>query len=88
MRGWMQDERVNIVASREEISQLANVVLDWATTMSRAEFYIRTGCSVPNIKRLEQLIRGISRGKIEAFGMDIVPGVEEEENPRRPRPRA
>lgn len=87
MRAWVQDGEITFVASREEVLRWSTAALESVLSHSRAEFYIRTGCSAPNIENLVRLMRDIVNGKVDSFDLDVVAGVGEEENPRRPRPR-
>jgi hypothetical protein len=53
--------------------------------MSRAEFFIRLGCSQPNIQELIAGLDSIAAGRSDRFELTIVQGREDEENPPRPR---
>lgn len=50
MRAWVQDGEITFVASREEVLRWSTAALESVLSHSRAEFYIRTGCSAPNIE--------------------------------------
>lgn len=76
------DESVTLKMTREEAARLGFAMRAGYETISRPEYYIRTGLSQP-------LIREIAGALIEAESavvIDLAPGVEEVENPRRPRP--
>ena len=68
--------------TREEAARLGFAMRAGYEAISRPEYYIRTGLSQP-------LVREIARALIEAKAVariELAPGNEEVENPRRPRP--
>lgn len=86
MRTDSRGEQVVLTLEREEIGRLVAVLAEAAAGQSRAEFFIRTGCSLPNIELLVKCLESIYAGESVVFELPIVAGVERDENPPRPRP--
>jgi len=55
-------------------------------TESRAEYWIRHGLARGDVQELAAAIWKVARGEQGADSVPLEPGVESEENPRRPRP--
>lgn len=75
-------ESVTVEMTREEAARLGFAMRAGYEAISRPEYYIRTGLSQP-------LVREIARVLIEAEAavvIELARGIEEVENPRRPRP--
>lgn len=88
MRAEYVAEQVVLTLDRDELGRLAAVLAEATTTSSRSEFFIRVGCSLPNIEELIQALESIASGQLDGFELPIVAGAEREENPPRPRPTA
>ena len=76
------DESVTIEMTREEAARLGFAVRAGYEALSRSEYYIRTGLS-------QLLIREVAHALIkseETVMIELDLGIEEIENPRRPRP--
>jgi hypothetical protein len=86
MRAVSDSGQVVLTLDLEEAGRLAAVMAETTVALSRREFYIRVGCSKPNIEALVQALESISSGRSTAAEVQIVDGVESEENPYRPRP--
>jgi hypothetical protein len=56
------------------------------TELSRAEYYIRTGLSKPNVRETLDLLWACVDERGGDVSVPLVEGIEAEENPRRPRP--
>jgi hypothetical protein len=56
------------------------------TEVSRAEYYIRTGLSKPNVIEFLDLFSACVDERGGEVSVPLAEGVEVEENPRRPRP--
>lgn len=81
-----QADQVSLILSRTEVARLAVALAEGTLGSSRAEYFIRVGCSLPNIEAVVAELESISKGRSDAFEIEIAAGVESEENPRRPRP--
>ena len=53
--------------------------------ISRAEYFIRLGCSLPNIEAVVAAFEAIADRRSDAFELELVAGIEDDENPRRSR---
>jgi hypothetical protein len=82
-----QADQVTLVLSRGEVARLAGALAEGASGSSRAEYFIRVGCSLPNIEAIVAALESIADGRSNTFELEIVAGVEGDENPRRPRGR-
>jgi hypothetical protein len=56
------------------------------TELSRAEYYIRTGLSQPNVLEILDVLWARVDECVGEVSVPLAPGLEAEENPRRPRP--
>lgn len=75
-------ESVTVVMTREEAARLGFAMRVGYEAISRPEYYIRTGLSQPLVRD----IAGALIGAEEAVVIELAPGIEEVENPRRSRP--
>lgn len=78
-------ENVHLRLSRGEASRLATAIEAGCESVSRAEYYIRTGLSEPGVLRIADALKA---GDVALPGSATLPlesGIEEVENPRRPR---
>jgi hypothetical protein len=78
-------DQVVLTLGPDELSRLAAVLAEVTTGASRAEFFIRVGCSLPNIEALIRALEMMASGQSTGFEMKITAGLENEENPPRPR---
>ncbi|GGN49069.1 hypothetical protein FHR83_008703 [Actinoplanes campanulatus] len=78
--------QVVLTLGRDEIRRLAAVLCEVGVAMFRAEFFIRTGGSQPNIEAIAEQLVSVADGKPAEFEVPVLLGIENEENPRRPRP--
>lgn len=79
-------ERVVLQLDRSEAARLAVALGAGYETVSRAEYYIRTGLSEEGVRAIVQALERVRLGD-ESGELPFEAGVEEVENPRRPRPR-
>jgi hypothetical protein len=70
----------------DEAKRLARAIRADHETISRAEYYIRYGLSRPEVGALADAVAEAARGDVRQ-SVPLTTGVEEAENPRRPRPR-
>lgn len=71
--------------SSEEAAHLGVALAAGYESVSRAEYFIRTGLSEPQVRALSlALLEGLDSVGVRQLPIDA--GVEEVENPRRPRP--
>jgi hypothetical protein len=80
-----QGDQVTLTFSRSEVARLAVALAEGTLGISRAEYYIRIGCSLPNIEAIVDALQAIADERSDGFQLDLVAGIECEENPRRPR---
>ena len=81
-------DRVELTLTADEAQRLCVAVETGYIGVSRPEYYIRTGLAKPGV---ENTIHALSAAVDEGSGtlsVALEPGVEEVENPRRPRPTA
>lgn len=81
MRVFQTPDKVTVEMSRVEAVRLGVALRAGYEGLSRPEFYIRTGLSRP---RVSELARALIEGR-SVSDEHLVEGVEEDENPRRPR---
>ena len=86
MRARYEADQVVLTLSRDEVGRLAVVLAEATAASSRAEFFIRVGCSLPNIEALINALGTMASGRSTGFEMSIAAGVESEENPLQRRP--
>ena len=86
MRAVAENDQVAITLDRAEARRLVAVLAEATTIGSRSEFFIRVGCSLPNVEALVRGLADLAEGRSEQFQMPIVAGVESADNPPRPRP--
>jgi hypothetical protein len=85
VRARREADQIVLALGPNELSRLAAVLAEATTSMSRAEFFIRVGCSLSNIEELVRALELMASGKSTEFEMTIVAGSENVENPPRPR---
>lgn len=79
----VEGDSVTVQTTRDEAARLGFALRAGCETTSRAEYYIRTGLSQP-------VLREITAALIAAeslLSIELASGVEEIENPHRPRPQ-
>jgi hypothetical protein len=69
----------------DEAERLAAAIRADHETVSRADYYIRYGLSRPEVRVLADAIAGAATRREGSRSVPLCPGVEEVENPRRPR---
>ena len=85
MRVESDVEKVILTLDRSEVGRLIAILAEATATSSRAEFFIRVGCSLPNIVAITKALESITSGELTEFELPIAVGVESEENPPRTR---
>jgi len=80
------DDAVVVRITREEAQRLSFAISAGYETVSRAEYYIRHGLSQPQVRQLVDAIKTTFRRGHAEISVPLEPGVEEIENPSRPRP--
>lgn len=80
-----QDDQVTLTLSRSEVARLAGALAEGTVGSSRAEYFIRVGCSLPNVEAIVAALGLIAERRSDTFAIEMVGGVESDENPRRPR---
>jgi hypothetical protein len=81
------DGSVEIRLSRAEARRLCTSIAAGYEGVSRAEYFIRTGLSEPAARRIVQELGRVSDGLCsDVVSVPLDAGVEEMENPRKPRP--
>jgi hypothetical protein len=81
-------ESVVVRLTHDEAMRLRVAIIAGYEAVSRAEYFIRTGLSEPAVRRVADALSEIARDGFGARVIPLEPGVEEIENPRRPRPRS
>lgn len=82
------DDAVVIRMSRQEAELLSFALRAGYETTSRAEYWIRHGVTQPSVHALQDAVYDVATGQRDSANLPLDPGVESEENPRRPRPRS
>lgn len=72
--------------SSEEAELLSFALRAGFETTSRAEYWIRHGVAEPSVRAVAQGMYEVATGARASSQTTIEPGVETEENPRRPCP--
>ncbi len=85
MRGVYEGDQVTLTLNRGEVGRLAAVLAEATAGSSCAEFFIRVGCSRPNVEALVQALESLAAGRSPGFEIQLAAGVELDENPPRPR---
>ncbi|PJI90923.1 hypothetical protein [Luteimicrobium subarcticum] len=80
------DGLVLSVSSSDEMRRLYAALEAGYGNVSRAEFFIRTGLSAPEVEALADAVWRASQGENVDRALRLEAGVESVENPRRPRP--
>ena len=80
------DDAVVIRLSREEAALMSFALRAGCETTSRAEYWIRHGVAQPSVRALQDAVYSVATRELDSANCPLEPGVEAEENPRRPRP--
>jgi hypothetical protein len=80
------DESVVMRMSQQEAELLSFALRAGYETTSRAEYWIRHGVAQPSVRALQAAVYEVATRKRDSANCALEPGVEAEENPRRPRP--
>lgn len=72
--------------SEAEAERLTFALRAGYETQSRAEYWIRHGLAQAEVRELVDAIRQVVRGDVGTRSARLEPGIESQENPRRPRP--
>lgn len=81
-----KDAVVEVRMTRAEAKRLAWALQAGVETTSRAEYFIRHGLSQPEVRHLVGALEDLSERDSGEASLSLDMGVEEVENPRRPRP--
>lgn len=82
----VEEEIVAFAMTRDEAQRLCFAVQEGYMGMSRAEYFIRTGLSQPQVEKLVHTLSAVADLQSGVMAIALEPGIEEIENPRRPRP--
>jgi hypothetical protein len=83
----IEGDAVSLRLTRAEAERLGVAIAAGYETVSRSEYYIRTGLAQPVVRQIADLLTSVeSSTQAASIGLDA--GIEELENPRRPRPLA
>jgi hypothetical protein len=82
----VEGDGVTLRLTREEAIRLGVAVAAGYESVSRAEYYIRTGLSEPGMNRVAQTLMSLPEQSQHRQSIPVEAGVEEVENPRPPRP--
>jgi len=81
----VSDTSVTVLLTHAEALSLG-VALEAGCDVTRAEYFIRTGLSKPDVRRVARALKGAHEPPFGSQTLALPDGVEEVENPRRPRP--
>lgn len=82
----IEDDAVTLRLSQDEAIRLGVAIAAGYESVSRAEYYIRTGLSEPGMRRIAEALKRPSGQSPLRESVPVEAGAEEIENPRRPRP--
>jgi hypothetical protein len=80
------DSSVEVRLTGAEAWRLGASIAAGYEGVSRAEYFIRTGLSEPAVRRIVQELGKVLDGLSNDVSVPLDAGVEEMENPRKPRP--
>jgi hypothetical protein len=80
------DTSVTVVLTHDEALNLGVALTEGFAGVSRPEYFIRTGLSRPEVQRFARALTDARKGPPGSRTLALADGVEEVENPRRPRP--
>ena len=72
--------------SAQEAELLSAALSAGYETTSRAEYWIRHGVTQASVRALQAALYAVATGQDASSACPLEPGVEAEENPKRPRP--
>ncbi|GAB2648958.1 hypothetical protein GCM10009743_25760 [Kribbella swartbergensis] len=81
----VSDEIVEIQLTHDEARRLCSAIATGYEGLSRAEYYIRSGLSMTTVSEIVQALQVMLDGSGGHLDRPLDAGVEEIENPRRPR---
>jgi hypothetical protein len=81
------DDEFSIALGKVELSRLRVCLIEAMDSLSRSEFFIRTGWAQGDVSRAIAEIDEVISGRVLEADVTIPDGDEETENPRYPRPR-
>ena len=79
-------DAVTMRLTQTEATRLGVAITAGYEAVSRAEYFIRTGLSEPAMRRVAEALMNTSGEPSPIKTIPVDAGVEEIENPRRPRP--
>lgn len=82
----VEEDAVVVRMTRQEAQRLSVAISAGYETVSRAEYYIRYGLSQSQVRQLVEAIQTVPGHDRAEISVPLEPGVEEIENPRKPRP--
>jgi hypothetical protein len=80
------DTSVAVFLTHDEALRLGVALTAGCETVTRAEYFIRTGLSEAEVRRVAGALMDAHSGPTGPQTLSLAAGVEEVENPRRPRP--
>ncbi len=80
------DTAVTVLLTHAEALRLG-VALEAGCDVGRAEYFIRTGLSKPDVRSVARALMDTQQPPLGSRTLDLPAGVEEVENPLRPRPQ-
>jgi hypothetical protein len=81
-----EGDSVTLRLRRAEATRLGVALAAGYETISRAEYFIRTGLSEPGIRQIAQALASMTHEPPRVQSIPVEAGIEEIENPPRPRP--
>jgi hypothetical protein len=83
-----EDQEVVVRMSSDEAELLSFALRAGFETSSRAEYWIRHGVAQESVRAVASGLYEVATGGRASCRTTVEPGIEAEENPRRPRPSA
>lgn len=80
------DQTISLRMTSKEAQLLSIALSAGFETVSRPEYWIRHGVAQPSAQAVAGAIYEVATGKQASVSAELEPGIEEIENPRRPRP--
>lgn len=80
------DTSVSIQLTHDEALRLGVALIAGYEAVTRAEYFIRTGLSEAEVRRLARALTDAHARPSGSQSFALTAGLEEVENPRRPRP--
>jgi len=79
-------DSITLRLAHDEAMRLGIAIAAGYETISRAEYFIRTGLSEPIMRQISGVLTNSREASPGSERIPLTAGVEETENPRRPRP--